>query len=105
MEAYCVKCKTKREMLDPVPTFTATGTPMTRGVCPVCGTNLVKMGKTAEHDSLEKPVVEKAKPAKKAAAKPATKSSAKPAAKPAAKKAEKPVAKPAEKPAEQPAES
>ena len=70
MEAYCVKCKTKREMLDPVPTFTAAGTPMTRGVCPVCGTNLVKMGKTSEHDSLEKPVIEKAKPAaKKTAAK------------------------------------
>ncbi len=76
MEAYCVKCKTKREMLDPVPTFTATGTPMTRGVCPVCGTNLVKMGKTAEHDSLEKPVVEKAKSAKKAAASKTAKSSA-----------------------------
>ena len=76
MEAYCVKCKTKREMLDPVPTFTATGTPMTRGVCPVCGTNLVKMGKTAEHDSLEKPVVEKAKPAIRAAASKTAKSSA-----------------------------
>lgn len=76
MEAYCVKCKTKREMLDPVPTFTTTGTPMTRGVCPVCGTNLVKMGKTAEHDSLEKPVVEKAKSAKKAAASKTAKSSA-----------------------------
>lgn len=65
MEAYCVKCKTKREMLDPVPTFTATGTPMTRGVCPVCGTNMAKMGKTPEHEGLEKPVIEKTAAAKK----------------------------------------
>ncbi len=54
-----MKCKEKREMKDPVPTFTATGTPMTRGVCPVCGTNMIKMGKTPEHEGLEKPVVEK----------------------------------------------
>ena len=39
MEAYCVKCKEKREMQNPLPTFTSTGTPMTRGICPVCGTN------------------------------------------------------------------
>lgn len=65
MEAYCVKCKTKREMLDPVPTFTATGTPMTRGVCPVCGTNMAKMGKTPAHEGLEKPVIEKTAAAKK----------------------------------------
>ena len=49
MEAYCVKCKEKREMKDPFPTFTSAGAPMTRGVCPVCGTNLVKMGNTPEH--------------------------------------------------------
>ena len=67
MEAYCMKCREKREMMDPFPTFTSTGTPMTRGVCPVCGTNIIKMGKTPEHDGLEKPVVEKktAKPAAK----------------------------------------
>ncbi len=68
MEAYCVKCKEKREMKDPFPTFTTAGAPMTRGVCPVCGTNLVKMGNTPEHEGLEKPVVEKTKaPARKAA--------------------------------------
>ena len=38
MEAYCVKCKTKREMLDPQPVFTANGVPATAGRCPVCGT-------------------------------------------------------------------
>ena len=78
MEAYCVKCKEKREMKDPVPAFTAAGTPMTRGVCPVCGTNLVKMGKTPEHEGLEKPVIEKTKTAaKKTAASAKTAKSAK----------------------------
>lgn len=56
-------------MTDPVPTFTAAGTPMTRGVCPVCGTNLVKMGRTPEHEGLEKPVIEKTAAAKKASSK------------------------------------
>ena len=55
-------------MKDPVPAFTAAGAPMTRGVCPVCGTNLVKLGNTPAHEGLEKPVIEKTKaPAKKAA--------------------------------------
>ena len=63
-----MKCKEKREMKDPIPTFTATGTPMTRGVCPVCGTKMIKMGKTPEHEGVEKPVIE-SKPAKTAAKK------------------------------------
>ena len=63
MEAYCIKCKEKREMQDPVPDYTSSGTPMTRGICPVCGTKLAKFGRTPEHDTIEKP--EKAKPAAK----------------------------------------
>ena len=31
MEAYCVKCKTKREMAEPEAVFTASGTPATKG--------------------------------------------------------------------------
>lgn len=53
LEAYCVKCKTKREMLEPQPDFTASGTPGTRGVCPVCGTKLFRMGRTPAHESLD----------------------------------------------------
>ena len=60
MEAYCMKCKEKREMQNPTPTFTAAGNPMTRGTCPVCGTAMIKMGNTPEHEGLEKPVIEKA---------------------------------------------
>ncbi len=46
-------------MLDPVPDYTSSGTPMTRGICPVCGMKLSKFGRTPEHDSIEKPVIEK----------------------------------------------
>lgn len=53
MEAYCVKCKQKRPVQDPQATFTSTGTPATRGVCPVCGTKLFRMGRTSAHDGLE----------------------------------------------------
>ncbi len=55
VEAYCVKCKTKREMLQPEPVFTETGTPATRGKCPVCGTGLYRMGRTPQHDGLQPP--------------------------------------------------
>ncbi len=60
--AYCVKCKEKREMTDPEPTFTKTGTPGTRGKCPECGTSMFKMGETDAHAGIPKPeVVEKPK--------------------------------------------
>lgn len=52
MDAYCVKCKTKREISEPTPVFTAKGAPATKGTCPVCGTTLFRMGKTQAHDEL-----------------------------------------------------
>lgn len=58
MEAYCVKCKTKRELVNPIPVFTATGTPGTRGACAVCGTTLFRMGATPAHEDLPKPEVQ-----------------------------------------------
>jgi DNA topoisomerase-1 len=58
VEAYCVKCKQKRNMIDPEPTFTANGAPATRGVCEVCGTRLFRMGRTPAHQGLQPPVVE-----------------------------------------------
>src|SRR5574342_1295078 len=57
MEAYCVKCKTKREMIEAQAEYTATGTPGTRGKCPVCGTTLYKMGATPAHEGLPRPEV------------------------------------------------
>jgi len=57
LDAYCVKCKIKREVKDPQPVFTNNGTPATRGICPVCGTTLFRMGRTEAHEGL--PVPEK----------------------------------------------
>ncbi len=53
MEAYCVKCKAKREIQDPQPVFTGNGTPATQGVCPICGTKLFRMGRTPAHEGLD----------------------------------------------------
>ena len=55
MEAYCMKCKTKREMKDPAASFNAKGSPVTIGVCPVCGTKLYKMGRTDAHEGMIPP--------------------------------------------------
>ena len=55
MEAYCVKCKTKREIKDPQALFLNNGTPATRGTCPVCETTLFRMGKTEAHDGMTAP--------------------------------------------------
>lgn len=55
MEAYCMKCKTKREMKDPVAGFNAKGSPVTIGTCPVCGTKLYRMGRTDAHEGLTPP--------------------------------------------------
>ena len=55
MEAYCMKCKTKREMKDPTASFNARGSPVSIGVCPVCGTKLYRMGKTPAHEGMTPP--------------------------------------------------
>lgn len=55
MEAYCVKCRVKREMEDPQPVYTRKGQPGSRGVCPTCGTKMFRMGRTPAHASLPKP--------------------------------------------------
>jgi DNA topoisomerase-1 len=55
MEAYCVKCKTKREMSDARALFTAAGAPATQGVCPVCGSKMYRMGRTPAHAELGEP--------------------------------------------------
>ena len=45
MEAYCVKCRQKREMKDATETTMKNGKPATTGTCSVCGTKLFKIGK------------------------------------------------------------
>ena len=55
MEAYCMKCKTKREVQNPKATFNAKASPVTIGTCSVCGTKLYRMGKTPAHEGLTPP--------------------------------------------------
>lgn len=55
MEAYCMKCKTKREIKDPLATYNAKSSPVTIGTCPVCGTKLYRMGATPAHKDLTPP--------------------------------------------------
>ncbi len=55
MEAYCMKCKTKREMKDPVAGFNAKSSPVTTGMCPECGTKLYRMGRTDAHTDMVAP--------------------------------------------------
>ena len=54
MEAYCVKCKAKREITDPHPVFAKNGTPATKGTCPVCGTTMFRTGYTPAHVGLSR---------------------------------------------------
>lgn len=44
IEAYCMKCKEKKEMKDPVEGTTKNGKPITKGTCPVCGSTICRIG-------------------------------------------------------------
>jgi DNA topoisomerase I len=55
LEAYCVKCKHKRDINDPVATFNSRSTPVTTGTCPVCGTKMYRIGRTEMHEGMEAP--------------------------------------------------
>jgi DNA topoisomerase-1 len=57
---YCVKCREKTVLQDAEPVYTSSGTPATRGKCPVCGTGMFRMGRTGAHASVPRP---EAKPA------------------------------------------
>ncbi len=46
MQAYCMKCKAKREIKNPRPVMLKNGRPATQGVCPVCGTKVFRIGKS-----------------------------------------------------------
>jgi NAD-dependent SIR2 family protein deacetylase len=45
MQAYCVKCKAKKEMKNAKSITMKNGKPATQGVCPECGTKMFKIGK------------------------------------------------------------
>jgi hypothetical protein len=46
MQAYCMKCRTKREMRNARAITMKNGKPATQGVCPVCGTKMFRIGKS-----------------------------------------------------------
>lgn len=46
MQAYCVKCREKRDMISPNDQTTKNGKPIIKGVCAVCGTGMNIIGKT-----------------------------------------------------------
>ncbi len=73
LQAYCVKCRTKRDISDPEAVYTKTGTPGTRGQCTECGTKLFRMGATPAHEGIPKPEVVKRPARKKTRAKAKTK--------------------------------
>lgn len=43
VEAYCVKCKAKREMKDAKQVEMANGRKAMKGTCPTCGTGMFKI--------------------------------------------------------------
>ncbi|MBI1885289.1 MAG: hypothetical protein HYS09_03075 [Chloroflexi bacterium] len=45
MQAYCLKCRTKRDMRNPQQVTLKNGRPATQGSCPVCGTKMYRIGK------------------------------------------------------------
>ena len=47
MEAYCFKCRSKREIQDPIPVTLKNGRPATQGTCPVCSTKVFRIGRAA----------------------------------------------------------
>ena len=44
MEAYCVKCHSKKEMKNAKAITMKNGKPATQGVCPACGTKMFRIG-------------------------------------------------------------
>jgi hypothetical protein len=50
-EAYCVKCRAKREIKDPQEVTMKNGRPATKGVCPVCGTAIFRIGSGSSSSS------------------------------------------------------
>lgn len=44
VEAYCVKCRAKREMKNPQKVTMKNGKPATKGTCPKCGTGMYRIG-------------------------------------------------------------
>ena len=49
VQAYCVKCRAKKEMKDPKSITMKNGKPATEGTCPTCGTKMFMIGKALHY--------------------------------------------------------
>ena len=47
VEAYCVKCRLKKEMKNPEETTLKNGRPAMKGTCPTCETGMFRIGKVS----------------------------------------------------------
>ena len=47
LEAYCLKCKGQREVIDPEEVTLKNGRPATKGVCGTCSSKLFRIGKAS----------------------------------------------------------
>ncbi|MFQ6028298.1 MAG: DUF5679 domain-containing protein [Dehalococcoidia bacterium] len=47
MDAYCFKCRQKREIQNPQAVTLKNGRPATQGTCPTCGTKMFRIGAAA----------------------------------------------------------
>ena len=45
MEAYCFKCRSKKEIKTPQPVTLKNGRPATQGTCSQCGTKVYRIGR------------------------------------------------------------
>ena len=45
MQAYCMKCRTKRDIKNPKQITMKNGRPATQGTCPVCAAKVFRIGK------------------------------------------------------------
>lgn len=55
IEGYCMSCRETVEIEEPQAVWTRKGQPATRGMCPLCGGTVFRMGKTELHDELRRP--------------------------------------------------
>ena len=46
MQAYCVKCRAKKEMKEAKAITMKNGKPATQGLCSTCGTKMFRIGKS-----------------------------------------------------------
>ncbi len=52
MQAYCVKCKEKRDIQSAEAIVMKNGRPATRGTCGTCGTKVFRIGETDAHRNM-----------------------------------------------------